>query len=233
MASRSGRTSTPSALHVDDDRGDAVVLRRVGVGAHGGEAALAVLRAARPHLLPDDAPAAVDTRRAGADAGRVGAGVGLAEELAPHELAGSSVGRHPALDLVRGSVLDQREDDPAGDAVLAVASPGRARTPRRSRAARAPRLRDPTAWASAVARTRCRSVRRAAPSPCRARRVFGHGTASDRGSSSASGGRSMPSSRCVPPSAELGDVARPRHRRRTARRAPWPGAAACGRRVPR
>ena len=99
-------------LHVDDDRGDAGVLRRVGVRAHGREPALAVLGAARPHLLAGDLPTAVDARRTRADAGRVGAGVGLAEELAPHVLP-LERGPHPARDLILGGVLDQGEDDPA------------------------------------------------------------------------------------------------------------------------
>ena len=50
------------------------------------------------------------------DAGGVGAGIGLAEQLAPHDLVGER-GADPPGDLVVGGVLDQREDDPAGDAV--------------------------------------------------------------------------------------------------------------------
>ena len=103
-------------VHVDDHRGDAVVLRGVGVGAHGGEAALASVGAARPHLLAVDQPAAVDAGARGLDAGGVGAGVGLAEQLAPDDLLVERRA-HPAGDLVVGGVLDQREDHPAGDAV--------------------------------------------------------------------------------------------------------------------
>ncbi len=111
-----GRTSTPSACMSIDDGRDAVVLRRVGVGADRGEAAAGDVGAARPHLLAVDQPAAVDARRARLDAGGVGAGVGLAEQLTPHDLVGER-GSDPAGDLVVGGVLDQREDDPAGDAV--------------------------------------------------------------------------------------------------------------------
>ena len=47
-------------VHVDDHGGDALVLRRVGVGADGGQAEAGVVGTARPHLLAVDEPAAVD-----------------------------------------------------------------------------------------------------------------------------------------------------------------------------
>ena len=68
--------------------------------------------------------------RARLDAGGVGAGVGLAEQLAPHDVL-LERGPHPALDLLLGAVLDEREDDPPGDAVLRAVDARRARTPRR------------------------------------------------------------------------------------------------------
>ena len=103
-------------VHVDDHHGDAVVLGHVGVGAHGGEAHAGDVGAGRPHLLAVDQPAAVDPGGLGLDARRVGAGVGLAEELAPDDVLGER-GMHPAVDLVLGGVLDEREDDPARDPV--------------------------------------------------------------------------------------------------------------------
>ena len=72
--------------------------------------------AARPDLLAVDQPAAVDPGGLGLDAGGVGAGVGLAEQLAPDDVLVERRA-HPAGDLVLGGVLDEREDDPAGDAV--------------------------------------------------------------------------------------------------------------------
>ena len=48
-------------VHVDDEQADALVLRRVGIGAHVHEALLRDHRVARPHLLAvDDEPIAVE-----------------------------------------------------------------------------------------------------------------------------------------------------------------------------
>ena len=116
----SGRTSTPLRVHVDHDHRDALVLGHVGVRADGGEAEAGVVRAAGPDLLAVDEPAAVDPGALGLDAGGVGAGVGLAEELAPDDFLVQR--RHdPAVELVLVGVLDQREDVPGGDAVRRVA----------------------------------------------------------------------------------------------------------------
>src|SRR6202044_560465 len=75
-----------------------------------------LVRAAGPDLLAVDPPAAVDSDRPGPDAGRVGPGAWLAEQLAPDDVLAQR-GRNPALDLVGASVLDEGEDVPAGDAV--------------------------------------------------------------------------------------------------------------------
>ena len=84
---------------VDRDRGDARVLRRLGVGAHRRQPHGRRHRAAGPDLLAVDEPAAVDARRPGGDRGGVRAGVGLAEELAPAHLT-LEARWHPAGDLV-------------------------------------------------------------------------------------------------------------------------------------
>ena len=104
-------------VHVDRHHRDAVVLGHVGVGAHGGEAHAGHVGAGGPHLLAVDEPAAVDAGGLGLHARRVGAGVGLAEELAPRDLLVQR-GPDPAVELVLVAVLDDREDVPRGDAVL-------------------------------------------------------------------------------------------------------------------
>ena len=116
----SGRTSTPGAC-----MSITIVVMPWCLGASG-----LVRTVARPKLAscaplvqtfwPLIQPAAVDPGRPGPDAGRVGAGVRLAEQLAPDDVL---VERRadPARHLVRGGVLDQGEDDPAGDAVARAA----------------------------------------------------------------------------------------------------------------
>ena len=107
----------PGCVHVDDHGGDAGVLGRLRIGAHGGQTALAVVRAAGPHLLAVDAPAALDADRAGLDRRGVRAGVRFGEQLAPHLFLAQCL-IDESFDLRRGSVLDQRQDHPAGDAVV-------------------------------------------------------------------------------------------------------------------
>ena len=111
-------------VHVDDHGGDAVVLGDVGVGPDGGEAEAGVVRAAGPHLLAVDQPAALDPGPPGLDPGGVAAGVGLAEELAPDDLLAQG-GHDPTGHLVLGRVLNEGEDHPARDHVLGARDPGR------------------------------------------------------------------------------------------------------------
>ena len=94
-------------LHVDDEIRDALVLRRVGVGARQADAPARELRVRRPHLLAREQPAVVDAHRARLQRREVGAGVGLAEELAP-DLVGGEDRREPALLLLVGAVREQR-----------------------------------------------------------------------------------------------------------------------------
>ena len=135
-ASRSGRTSTPGAC-----MSTTIVVMPACLGTSGSVRTVArpnagLVGAARPDLL---AVAGASRRRpamaSGLHARRVGAGVGLAEQLAPDDLLVER-GPHPAGDLVVGAVLDEREDDPAGDAVAGSPDARRDRTPPRSRAAR-------------------------------------------------------------------------------------------------
>ena len=53
---RIGRTSTSGLVHVDDERGEALVLRRVGVGAGEQQAALRLVRHRGPDLLSRSRP---------------------------------------------------------------------------------------------------------------------------------------------------------------------------------
>ena len=75
------------AVGRDHQGADALVLGRVGVGADEGEDDVGVVRPRGPHLLPvDDEPVAVEDRP-GAQAGQVGAGVGLAHAQRRGDLA--------------------------------------------------------------------------------------------------------------------------------------------------
>ena len=114
VISRSGRTSMPGALHVDQEVADALVLRRVRVGAGQADAPVGALGDRGPHLLAGELPAAVDPLGAGAQRGQVGAGAGLGEQLAPDQLA-EQRRPHEPLALLVGAVLEDRRQRPAGD----------------------------------------------------------------------------------------------------------------------
>ena len=110
-------------VHVDDHRRDALVLGHVRVGADRRQPERGHVGPARPHLLPVDQPATVDAGALRGDPGRVGPGVGLAEQLAPDDLAGQRR-PDPAGDLLGGPVLDHGEDHPARDAELRALDAG-------------------------------------------------------------------------------------------------------------
>ena len=74
-------------LHVDDEAGEALVLGQVGVGAADDLADVAVVGAGGPHLLAGDDPLVAVALGLGLQAGEVGAGARLAEELAADEVA--------------------------------------------------------------------------------------------------------------------------------------------------
>jgi len=117
-------------MHVDHHHRDPVVLGRVGIGADRGQSVAGDVRAAGPHLLSVDEPTAVDPGAARGDARCVGPGIGLTEQLTPDHLLGQCR-TDPARDLLRGGVLDQGEDHPAGDPRTADAGRLRRRTPAR------------------------------------------------------------------------------------------------------
>src|SRR5262249_17237121 len=80
-------------LHVEDEVGQAAVLRQRRIRAREENAPAGELRVARPHLLPGDAESVAVALRAGAHRGEVAAGVRLAEELAPDLVAGEDGGK--------------------------------------------------------------------------------------------------------------------------------------------
>ena len=74
-------------VHVEDEPGDALVLRRVGVGAHEQLAVVGDVRARAPDLLAGHDVLVAVARRLRAQRREIGAGLGLGEALAPHVLA--------------------------------------------------------------------------------------------------------------------------------------------------
>ena len=73
-------------FHVDEEVRDALVLRRVGVGARQAHTPLSPVRPRRPHLLPGEPPTTLGANGFHAQRGKVGTGAGLAEQLAPEQL---------------------------------------------------------------------------------------------------------------------------------------------------
>ena len=94
-------------VDVAHEVGDPLVLRDVGIGAGEEHADVGDLRARRPHLLPVDDPLVAVRDRRGGEAGEVGAGARLAEELAPRLAAGDGVA-DVALLLLVGAVHRDR-----------------------------------------------------------------------------------------------------------------------------
>ena len=75
-------------VHRADEVGDALVLRHIGVGAGDEDAELGEVGQRGPDLLAVDHVLVAVADRPGAEVGEVGAGAGLAEQLAPDLLAG-------------------------------------------------------------------------------------------------------------------------------------------------
>ena len=80
---RSGRTSTPARVHVEQEERDAAMFRRRRIGAGEQQAEVCVVRTGRPHLLTVDHELVTVGDGARAEVREVGARVGLAEQLAP------------------------------------------------------------------------------------------------------------------------------------------------------
>src|SRR3990172_6135530 len=91
------------ALHVDEKKRDAAVLRYVGVGSRQDHAAVGVAGEARPHLLTGDQKGVSVGYGAGLERGQVRAGVRLRKALAP-DLLGREDRLQEALFLRLGAV---------------------------------------------------------------------------------------------------------------------------------
>jgi hypothetical protein len=93
--------------HVAHEVRDALVLGDVRVRAGDQDRPARVVGVGRPHLLAGDDPVVAVPHRAGAQARQVGAGTGLAEQLAPDLFAGPQRAQEAGL-LVLGAVAEDR-----------------------------------------------------------------------------------------------------------------------------
>ena len=99
-------------VHRDEEVGEALVRRRVGIGAADAEAPVRAVRERRPHLLAVDDPLVAVEHRAGLHVREVGARVGLRVALAPQLLDRLDL-REEALLLLLGAVRDERRGEEA------------------------------------------------------------------------------------------------------------------------
>jgi hypothetical protein len=101
------------ALHVDEQHRDAGLLLGLGVGADQGEDPVAVLPERGPGLLAVDDPVVAVPDRSRAQAGQVGAGVGLGEALAPEDVDVGGLREELLLLLLGPELRDDRPDHPS------------------------------------------------------------------------------------------------------------------------
>ena len=94
---RSGRVSTPGACMSTTKAVRPGVLGHVRVGAHDEQAPAGDVGQGGPHLLAVDDPLVAVAHALGRQAGEVGAGAGLGEQLAPDLLAGEQRAQVPLL----------------------------------------------------------------------------------------------------------------------------------------
>jgi hypothetical protein len=97
-------------VHVDRERGDALALRRVGIGPGQAPSPVGELGVARPHLLTIHDESAIDFRGTRRQRGEVAPRAGFAEQLAP-DLGCVEDARQPPRLLLRGAVREQRGPD--------------------------------------------------------------------------------------------------------------------------
>ena len=94
-------------VHVEDQPGDALVLRRVGVGAHEQLAVVGHVRTRAPDLLPVHHVLVAVPLRASAQRREIRSGLRLGEALAPHALALQDAGEVEGALLI-GAFRDER-----------------------------------------------------------------------------------------------------------------------------
>ncbi len=124
---RRPRMVTPGRVHVDDEHRQALVLGHVGVGARQQQAVGGELRVGRPHLLAVQRPGAVVVAPGPRlDAGQVGAGGRLGEQLAPDLVAVQHRPQVARLLLVAAVRDDRRPEHAHADHVEDAGDAGRA-----------------------------------------------------------------------------------------------------------
>ena len=96
------------ATHVEGERRDALMLGGVGIGPGQQISPVGVLAVGGPHLLPVDDELVAIEARAGAQAGQVAAGAGLAEQLAPDVLARADARQEEVFLRSRAALDDRR-----------------------------------------------------------------------------------------------------------------------------
>ena len=102
-----GPTAHAGQREVEEEVGDALVLGHVLIGARQEDAVLRMMPLGRPRLLAVEQVVVALGLGLGLERGQVGAGVGLAEELAPDHLAAGDAGE-VALLLLLGAVHHDR-----------------------------------------------------------------------------------------------------------------------------
>ena len=110
-------------FHVEDHHRDAGMLGPVEIRSYRCQSTLCVVGTRGPHLLPVDHPATIDPGGFRLHGRGVGPGRRLGEQLAPDFVLAQRL-LHETLDLLWRAVLDQRQDHPAGDAVVGALDPG-------------------------------------------------------------------------------------------------------------
>ena len=136
VSSRSGRMSMPVAGHVDEEVGDPRVLLHVGVRPRQADPPVGLAGQRGPDLLAGEPPAGLgrparrDALGPRAQRREVRARAGLAEQLAPLDLAAQRRADEP-LALLVGAVVDDRRRGPGADLEVGARRPRRERAPRR------------------------------------------------------------------------------------------------------